>query len=372
MENFKSLVYLFFSLNIAVIGAMTVIRRPLTSAKITFCIFSSFLLLWNVNESLSLFVGLNKNLFSITGEILQILTFFFLALFALNFPFYRRRDSIPSYFVSFLLGLGFTLIFLSIYHALNNESIPIDSKAKSVLIDFYVYSIFIFVIGISFLKINKSFQKLKSFLVHAVIEFILLLVSINTVNYIYPGYFFANGVIHVSVVNLFYFVTLFYFLIYFKFWEFYPGIFSVFYSREFSSRVMESIASATPEGAKFLKDELWKANKDEGWGEFVDNFWFNIIIDETLDNAVEHGGRRTMDDITVQVYETKSFLDFYIVDRGKGFDPTNVPDPARDDRKAIPAGRGIHIMKKLFNVRWNFLGNGIRVRVRKSDKVDLD
>ncbi|MBE7413405.1 MAG: ATP-binding protein [Leptospiraceae bacterium] len=367
------MIYIFLAICVIFVSTMVIMRRPLTSAKFTFTIFASFLSLWNINESLSLLLSDEGKYFSQSKDILEILTFFFLALFSLNFPFYRRRDTVPSYYISLLLGIGLTLIFFTIYQNFS-KSQPIEKEAKSILTNAYLCASFLFVIAISFFKINKSFQRLKSFFIHILILFVSILVFINLFDSFFPGYFFDkhNSGLKVSVVNVFFFSTVFYFLVYFKFWEFYPGIFSVFYSREFSTKIMERIASATPEGAKFLKDELWKANLDEGWNNFIDNFWFNIIIDETLDNAVEHGGRRIMDDITVQVYQTKSFLDFYIVDRGKGFDPTSVPNPAREDRKSIPSGRGIHIMKKLFNVRWNFLGNGIRVRIKKDDKIELD
>jgi anti-sigma regulatory factor (Ser/Thr protein kinase) len=106
----------------------------------------------------------------------------------------------------------------------------------------------------------------------------------------------------------------------------------------------------------------------EDWKRFLNEFWFSIIIDETLDNAVEHGGRRSDDEVTVQVFETSKFLDIYVIDSGKGFEPEMVPDPARPDRINVPTGRGIHIMKKLFHVSWNFLGNEIRVRVSKDPK----
>ena len=55
-----------------------------------------------------------------------------------------------------------------------------------------------------------------------------------------------------------------------------------------------------------------------------------------------------------------------MIDSGKGFDPSLVPNPASPERINIPTGRGIHIMKKLFQVNWNFLGNEVRVRVSKN------
>ncbi|MCC6276087.1 MAG: hypothetical protein IT569_09535, partial [Leptospiraceae bacterium] len=94
MENLKSLIYLFLAFFIIVIIAMAVVRRPLTSAKITFGIFGGFLCLWNINESLFLICNSYEQYFQISKDVLEICTFFFLALFSLNFPFYRRRDSI--------------------------------------------------------------------------------------------------------------------------------------------------------------------------------------------------------------------------------------------------------------------------------------
>jgi hypothetical protein len=38
------------------------------------------------------------------------------------------------------------------------------------------------------------------------------------------------------------------------------------------------------------------------------------------------------DEVTVQVFETSKFLDVYVIDSGKGFEPELIPDPARPDR----------------------------------------
>ncbi len=98
----------------------------------------------------------------------------------------------------------------------------------------------------------------------------------------------------------------------------------------------------------------------------MDSFWFQILVDETLDNALEHGGKRGDDKITVHVFESARYIDVYVIDRGKGFNPRLVPNPLNTDRKMVSTGRGIHILKKLFIVRWNFLGNEICIRIDKS------
>jgi hypothetical protein len=48
---------------------------------------------------------------------------------------------------------------------------------------------------------------------------------------------------------------------------------------------------------------------------------------------------------------------------GKGFDPTSLDSLEDGDTNT---GKGIYILKKLFQVEWNFLGNEVRVRVSKN------
>jgi anti-sigma regulatory factor (Ser/Thr protein kinase) len=127
--------------------------------------------------------------------------------------------------------------------------------------------------------------------------------------------------------------------------------------------MIQKTASANQSGASLLKEELWRFYEAEHWAVFLSEFWFGIIVDETLGNALLHGGKRADDELIVQIFESDKFLDFYVIDMGKGFDPTSLDSLEDGDTNT---GKGIYILKKLFQVEWNFLGNEVRVRVSKN------
>jgi len=130
-------------------------------------------------------------------------------------------------------------------------------------------------------------------------------------------------------------------------------------------KIFEAFSDVSLKGSRELKEKLWKLYDQRDWKSFMDSFWYQILVDETLDNALEHGGKRGEDTITVHVFESKRFIDFYVIDRGKGFNPRLVPNTVSVERKKVASGRGIHILKKIFIVRWNFLGNEINIRIDK-------
>ena len=134
---------------------------------------------------------------------------------------------------------------------------------------------------------------------------------------------------------------------------------------EKSRQVFHQVENANAKGSIQLKRSLIHFYDTSSIKDFVDSFDFHLLVDETIDNAIEHGGKRSYDDINVYIIETKKSIDIYVIDRGKGFDPKRLPSPLREDRKLIPSGRGIHLLKELFEVRWNFLGNEVCVRIRK-------
>jgi hypothetical protein len=149
----------------------------------------------------------------------------------------------------------------------------------------------------------------------------------------------------------------------FKVLSFYPGILSIFQNGEIPKLMIQKTASANQSGAAQLKEELWRFYEAEHWAVFLSEFWFGIIVDETLGNALLHGGKRADDELIVQIFESDKFLDFYVIDMGKGFDPTSLDSLEDGDTNT---GKGIYILKKLFQVEWNFLGNEVRVRVSKN------
>ena len=224
--------------------------------------------------------------------------------------------------------------------------------------------------GVIFFNLSNTIKSLKRFLYRALTLLSVITGFIISYNYSYRERFnlFSTD-IPVEFIDMIYLSILGYAIYYFRFIGYYPSLLSYFIMGEYATLVIQKVEPASREGAQSLKDYLWRIYESENWRDFVDEFWFNIVIDETIDNALEHGGKRSYDVITVCLYESPEYLDLYVKDMGKGFEPSGIPDPRLPERKTIPTGRGIHILKKLYNVKWNFIGNEIRVRIPKNQEM---
>ena len=74
-----------------------------------------------------------------------------------------------------------------------------------------------------------------------------------------------------------------------------------------------------------------------------------ISLTEAVNNAIIHGN---CNDVSKFVWITFSenqnkMVVFKITDEGKGFNPTSVPDPTKEELLECCGGRGVHIMKCL-------------------------
>ena len=358
---------------------ITIFRRPISSNKVTFALFGVSLILWNALHISNLFHQGNKEVIDLLQIFIyssSIFTMYFAVLFALHFPFFQRRELKLSHYTSFIGGIGYLILIQTICVPVVGEYYPLENhfytNINHFLVRSYVILALLSFLVIIFYKLTTSIQTLKVFLYRSLALLIILTVIVFFYNYLNNrNYNFLNTELSVDFINIIYITIFAYSLYQFKYIEHYPGILGLFLYGESSILVIEQIAPATKEGGEMLKNGLWRMYEVENWKVYINDFWFNILIDETIDNAVEHGGKRSYDVVTIHVFESSKFLDFYVSDRGKGFEPEKVPDPRLPVRKSIPTGRGIHILKKLFTVSWNFLGNEIRVRVNKTANGNL-
>jgi serine/threonine-protein kinase RsbW len=76
-----------------------------------------------------------------------------------------------------------------------------------------------------------------------------------------------------------------------------------------------------------------------------------IAVREALANAARHGnGRLPQRRIFLRCYAGKGAgIVIAVRDEGTGFDPATVPDPRAEDRKELPHGRGLLIMRTLMD-----------------------
>ena len=86
-----------------------------------------------------------------------------------------------------------------------------------------------------------------------------------------------------------------------------------------------------------------------GFDEETTN-WIELAIRESVINAIKHGNKESAEK-TVDVTYTldQVALTILVRDRGRGFDPTCVPDPLDPENLLNPNGRGIFYMKSFMD-----------------------
>ncbi len=352
---------------LSVILLASVFRRPFTSTKFTFSLFAIFFLGWNLLE-LSLRLFPSGGDFFLTRSVLSHLTLFFLLISVLHFPFYSRRETTLPFFVSFLGGIGYLVVMLILYLPTIENQYPVEANFYSKII-FYLSRSFdlmcmISVLVTAFLKLTSTVPKLRRALYTGLAFIFLTTLMVGIYNFEFnQNRDLLNSNTLILYLDLLFLVIIVISVLQFKVFSFYPGFLSIFQNGEIPRLMIQKTSSANQAGANQLKEELWRFYEAEHWSNFLSEFWFGIIVDETLGNALLHGGKRSEDELIVQVFETSKFIDFYVIDMGKGFDPASLDRPEEGE---INTGKGIYILRKLFLVDWNFLGNEIKVRVSKN------
>ncbi len=97
----------------------------------------------------------------------------------------------------------------------------------------------------------------------------------------------------------------------------------------------------------------------------IDDFDLNLILDEAIINAMEHGNSWDPEkNITIKIYYTGKDVQILIEDEGSGF---NYNDLDNNDLKWQPdssldlRGRGIFLLKQLCDIEWINRGNVIKI-----------
>jgi len=127
-----------------------------------------------------------------------------------------------------------------------------------------------------------------------------------------------------------------------------------------------SIAS-TPEDASALlsdaMDYLRTLQKNRIAVDVVE-FDFRLALDEAMQNALSHGsggdaGKR----ISVTITPQRKTVSITVCDEGGGFIVEDVPDTKSPERRFKPHGRGVCLLKGLYNARWEDNGRCVHIVV---------
>ena len=119
--------------------------------------------------------------------------------------------------------------------------------------------------------------------------------------------------------------------------------------RTLAFRYRRSLESTTPGINRAVRDILKHARIT---GCLADHHAeLEIALREALANAVLHGNRSdAAKRVLVRAYcDPKKGFVIAVRDEGRGFDPSKVPDPRREDRLQLTHGRGIFLMRELMD-----------------------
>ena len=130
------------------------------------------------------------------------------------------------------------------------------------------------------------------------------------------------------------------------------------FEREFDSE-SKHCAELVRELLELLEKESWTPD---------DMFGIRMAVEEAVMNAIKHGNE---DDPEKKVYaEFRIEKDrFYakISDQGRGFCPTDVPDPTLKANLEKNSGRGVKLMKTFVDeCRYNSCGNSVELVKHRS------
>lgn len=103
--------------------------------------------------------------------------------------------------------------------------------------------------------------------------------------------------------------------------------------------------------------------------ETNDVFAIQLAVEEALVNAIKHGNQ--MDrckHVLVAIHLGRKEFRIRIRDEGKGFDPSDIPDPTGPENRERMGGRGLWLIRHyMHEVRYNGKGNTITlIRQRSS------
>jgi serine/threonine-protein kinase RsbW len=88
-----------------------------------------------------------------------------------------------------------------------------------------------------------------------------------------------------------------------------------------------------------------------------------VSVMEAVNNAILHGNKSDVRKyVEIIMYFDKSLLEVTVTDEGKGFKPSEVPDPTRPENIEAIDGRGVFLMSRLADkIKFNRKGNSVKM-----------
>jgi serine/threonine-protein kinase RsbW len=114
------------------------------------------------------------------------------------------------------------------------------------------------------------------------------------------------------------------------------------------------------ENLRMVENAIDTLTNDEGISQ---DSYGKILIGtlEAVNNAIVHGNKSDIKKfVDVQFNLAKKNLQVTVTDEGKGFKPSEIPDPTKPENIELLAGRGVFLMSKLADeIKFNNTGNSV-------------
>jgi len=106
-------------------------------------------------------------------------------------------------------------------------------------------------------------------------------------------------------------------------------------------------------------ERVVEALEAAGYGR-RDVFGVRLALEEAIVNALKHGHRHDpAKEVHVRCRVTPGWILAEVEDQGPGFDPDRIPDPRADENRGRDAGRGLLLMRRYMDVRYNATGTRV-------------
>lgn len=101
--------------------------------------------------------------------------------------------------------------------------------------------------------------------------------------------------------------------------------------------------------------------KQDNYGKIL------VAILEAVNNAITHGNKFNDEKyVDVSITVEKNEMIVTVTDEGKGFNPSDIPDPTRPENIEELSGRGVFLMTKLADsIFFNEAGNSVTMKFRE-------
>lgn len=106
-------------------------------------------------------------------------------------------------------------------------------------------------------------------------------------------------------------------------------------------------------------------NELQDWAEFKDEDYARIMLtlSEAVTNAIVHGNKENPDkQVIIRSELSDGTLIITVKDEGAGFDPSNIPNPLKEENLLNVGGRGVYLIKEYAD-DLQFYDNGTKLEM---------